>query len=67
MSRFLSRLREPSTWDGMAVLFALFGLSHEQAQVLTDLLAALAAHHRHFHARASLTCCAPASNRSELG
>jgi len=36
----------------MAVLFALFGLSHEQAQVLAG---GPCRHHRHFHARASLT------------
>ncbi|MBF0626114.1 MAG: hypothetical protein HQL82_15065 [Magnetococcales bacterium] len=43
MTRFLSRFREPSTWGGVAVLLALTGLSQEQSQAVTDLLAAAAA------------------------
>lgn len=43
MNRILSRFREPSTWGGFAVLLALFGLSHDQAQAVTDLLAVAAA------------------------
>lgn len=43
MANFLTRFREPSTWGGVAILFSLFGMPHEQAQSITDLLAAAAA------------------------
>nr|CRH06156.1 conserved protein of unknown function [Candidatus Magnetococcus massalia] len=39
----VSRVREPSSWSGIAVLLAMFGLSHEQAGAVTELLAASAA------------------------
>ena len=40
---FLNRLREPSSWGGIAVLLAVFGMSNTEAQAVTDLLAAGAA------------------------
>ena len=40
---FLTRLREPSSWGGIAVLLAVFGMSNEAARAVTDLLAAGAA------------------------
>ena len=40
---FLTRLREPSSWGGIAVLLAVFGMSNETARAVTDLLAAGAA------------------------
>ncbi len=40
---FLTRLREPSSWGGIAVLLAVFGMSNTEAQAVTDLLAAAAA------------------------
>ena len=42
-STFISRLREPSSWGGFAVLLAVFGLSNDEARAVTDLLAAGAA------------------------
>ena len=43
ISPALNRVKEPSSWGGMAVLLALFGLSHGQAGAVTELLAAAAA------------------------
>ena len=43
MANILNRFREPSTWGGVAIMLSLFGFSHEQAQSLTELLAAAAA------------------------
>ena len=40
---FLTRLREPSSWGGIAILLSVFGLSHAESQAVTDLLAAGAA------------------------
>ncbi|ABK43756.1 hypothetical protein Mmc1_2760 [Magnetococcus marinus MC-1] len=39
----LGRVKEPSSWSGVAVLLAMFGLSHEQTGAITELLAAGAA------------------------
>ena len=39
----LNRIKEPSSWSGAAVILAMFGLSHEQAGAVTELLAAAAA------------------------
>lgn len=38
-----NRLREPSSWGGISIILAMFGLSHEEASAVTDLLAAGAA------------------------
>ncbi len=38
-----NRMREPSSWGGIAVLLALFGLSNEEASAITDVLAAVTA------------------------
>jgi hypothetical protein len=42
-STFTTRVKEPSSWGGIAVLLAMFGLSHEEAGAATELLAAAAA------------------------
>jgi hypothetical protein len=42
-SSVASRVKEPSSWGGIAVLLAMFGLSHEEAGAVTELLAAAAA------------------------
>ncbi len=42
-STIIRRFTEPSTWGGIAVLLTVFGLSHDQAGAVTDLLAAVAA------------------------
>ncbi|MBF0153239.1 MAG: hypothetical protein HQL64_05815 [Magnetococcales bacterium] len=39
----IDRIREPSSWSGIAVLLALFGLSGEESQAITQLLSAAAA------------------------
>ncbi|MBF0436929.1 MAG: hypothetical protein HQL77_17910 [Magnetococcales bacterium] len=43
ISNIIRRSQEPSTWGGIAVLLAVFGMSNEQAKAVTDLLAAAAA------------------------
>ncbi|MBF0602154.1 MAG: hypothetical protein HQL07_00505 [Nitrospirae bacterium] len=43
LANVIRRTKEPSTWGGIALLLALFGLSQEQAKAVTDLLAAAAA------------------------
>lgn len=43
LSTVLDRIREPSSWSGIAILLSLFGLSHEEAGAITNLLAAGAA------------------------
>nr|CRH06051.1 conserved exported protein of unknown function [Candidatus Magnetococcus massalia] len=43
LNTVLHRVREPSSWSGIAVLLAMFGLSQEQTGVITELLAATAA------------------------
>jgi hypothetical protein len=40
---FSRRFREPSSWGGIAVLLAMFGMSQDQAGAITELLAAGAA------------------------
>ena len=35
----LQRLREPSSWSGIAVIFALLGFSQEEANAVINLLA----------------------------
>ena len=42
-STVLARLREPSSWGGIAVILAMLGLSQEQAGALVEILAAAAA------------------------
>ncbi|MBF0602833.1 MAG: hypothetical protein HQL07_03965 [Nitrospirae bacterium] len=39
----IERLREPSSWGGIAVLLTVFGLSQDQAGAVTELLTAAAA------------------------
>jgi len=43
IANIIRRSQEPSTWGGIAVLLAVFGMSNEQAKAITDLLAAAAA------------------------
>ncbi|MEG3639299.1 hypothetical protein [Magnetococcus sp. PR-3] len=40
VNSLLSRVREPSSWSGVAVLLAMFGMSQEEASAITELLVA---------------------------
>lgn len=42
MKTIIQRFREPSTWAGVSVLLALFGVNVEQAQAVAQVGAALA-------------------------
>jgi hypothetical protein len=43
MNLILDRVREPSTWAGVGVILALFGVDSEMSGALTDAGAAFAA------------------------